>query len=282
MGAYDLVAQVRAGDVIYHWHATEHRFVGRSVAASDARVEGHERVVDLNGFGLLDSEVDLESVRQLEPRLRKERRKLEARYPEQTLYLPFQYRGDGLRMVNYYFAKLPTSILRVLFGRDAAPTTDGTTPSRREATKAPQRSYLRPFRPKADSEYEAFIKETRQVRTRSHETLVSRFAQWLESRGHVVAYNRAVDIGLEQPPVIFEAKEVRSWPKATREAVGQLYEYRYFEVGPTEDPALVFVASKKVPAEWVQYLETDRGIGVIWPDADGFALSPLATRALTR
>lgn len=31
---YELVAQVRAGAVIYHWSAREHRFVGRSEAAS--------------------------------------------------------------------------------------------------------------------------------------------------------------------------------------------------------------------------------------------------------
>lgn len=81
--------------------------------------------------------------------------------------------------------------------------------------------------------------------------------------------------------MIFEAKEVKTWSKATREAIGQLYEYRYFEVGATKDPTLIFVASKEVPDDWVEYLETDRGIGVIWPDADGFVLSDLAARTLT-
>ena len=56
--------------------------------------------------------------------------------------------------------------------------------------------------------------------------------------------------------------------------------HRYFEVGP-KNPNLVFLASEAVPAKWIKYLETDRGIGVVWRDDDeGFDFSSLARRFL--
>jgi hypothetical protein len=84
-------------------------------------------------------------------------------------------------------------------------------------------------------------------------------------------------LGLLDGTVIIEAKVVKSWPTAIREAVGQLYEYRYFKV---TDPAteLIFLADQPVPADWVAYLESDREMGVMWPSTDGgFVLSDLAS-----
>lgn len=80
--------------------------------------------------------------------------------------------------------------------------------------------------------------------------------------------------------MILEAKVVKSWPEAIREAVGQLYEYRYFKVA---DPkaALVFLSDQPVPDEWVAYLEKDRRIGAMWRKGKtGFELSPLAAKVL--
>ena len=37
---YDLVGQVRPGDVVYHWNAHEHRFVGRSTVATSRVDDG--------------------------------------------------------------------------------------------------------------------------------------------------------------------------------------------------------------------------------------------------
>jgi hypothetical protein len=81
--------------------------------------------------------------------------------------------------------------------------------------------------------------------------------------------------------VIIEAKVVLpgAWANSIRQAVGQLYEYRYFQVVPP-DSALVFLASVEVPAKWIDYLDADRGIGVAWRTKDSFELSARARSAL--
>jgi hypothetical protein len=118
-----------------------------------------------------------------------------------------------------------------------------------------------------------------QKRGRTHETLVNDFSSWLIGKGFEVGRNAATDLGIVEPPVIFEAKIVANWPRAIREAVGQLYVYRYFKV-VDPDAALIFLASKPVPANWTAYLERDRKIGVAWRTAKSFELSRLARRSL--
>jgi hypothetical protein len=86
--------------------------------------------------------------------------------------------------------------------------------------------------PGADADYITHVLGGLYRHGRTHETLVNDFADWLAARGLTVASNAAIDLGLEQPPVIIEAKVIRAarWAQAIREAVGQLYEYRYFQV----------------------------------------------------
>jgi hypothetical protein len=116
-------------------------------------------------------------------------------------------------------------------------------------------------------------------RGRNHETLVNTFALWLENQGFEVGRSPVIDLGLESPPVIIEAKWVISWPKAVREAVGQLYEYRYFQVASPES-RLVFLAQRPVPEIWIKFLEEDREIGAVWREGKGFKLSRLAKSGL--
>ena len=117
------------------------------------------------------------------------------------------------------------------------------------------------------------------LRGRRHETLVNSFTDYLTSKGLSAGRNQAIDIGLENPSVIVEAKLIRSWAGAIREAVGQLYEYRYFQVAsPTS--RLIFLASAPVPDKWIRYLEDDRGIAVAWNSPNGFVLTKRAREAL--
>lgn len=106
-------------------------------------------------------------------------------------------------------------------------------------------------------------------------------ADWLASKGLEPGRNAVVDLGLADPAVIMEAKVIGpSWATSIREAVGQLYEYRYFKIA---DPraALVFLADKPVPDDWLEYLEKDRSIGGMWPQGKrNFKISRLAKRAL--
>jgi len=80
--------------------------------------------------------------------------------------------------------------------------------------------------------------------------------------------------------VIVEAKRGNEWAKLTRQAIGQLYEYRYFQV-VSSNSRLIFLASEAVPETWQRYLEDDREIGVVWPaSGDDYFLTRLARQAL--
>ena len=60
----------------------------------------------------------------------------------------------------------------------------------------------------------------------------------------------------------------------------ELYEYRYFKVA-APSASLIFLSDQPVPDEWVKYLESDRGIGVMWPHGKaGFELSKMAEKSL--
>jgi hypothetical protein len=92
--------------------------------------------------------------------------------------------------------------------------------------------------------------------------------------------HQAIDLGLNEPPVIFGAKVIRNdLPLRIREAIGQLYEYRYFQTCPLESQ-LVLLADSPIPEVWVNYLELDREIGTMWRVEEDFVLSDRAARAL--
>jgi len=142
------------------------------------------------------------------------------------------------------------------------------------------RSGLAPFKPKADTDYVVGILGGRRRHTRRHEKLVNDCAAWLETQGLEPGRNAAVDLGVDDPSVVIEAKMIgTSWAPAIRAAVGQLYEYRHFKVADRE-AGLVFLASKPLPSPWLAYLERDRGIGSMWPNGKRFHLSRRATEFL--
>ncbi len=150
-----------------------------------------------------------------------------------------------------------------------------------ESGAGPRRGLLRPFTPGADADYITHVLGASYRRGRTHETLVNDFADWLAARGLTVASNAAIDLGLDQPPVIIEAKVIRAarWAQAVREAVGQLYEYRYFQV-VAPDSCLLFLASAEIPRIWLDYLDKDREIGAAWRSIGGFQLSDRALMTL--
>src|SRR5687768_4947487 len=68
---YELVSSVSRGEVIYHWHAREHRFVGRSAAAIDAVEDPDEGSyqVELGDFTPIAADISLAVVRSFADRL---------------------------------------------------------------------------------------------------------------------------------------------------------------------------------------------------------------------
>ncbi|MFI6229068.1 hypothetical protein ACIBCR_17335 [Micromonospora echinospora] len=293
-GWYNLVGSVVAGDIIYHWNAVESRFVGRSQAKKDARTDVGEDafVVELMNFTPLRADLSLNFLRSRADRLYALRDELREAFGD-PLYLPWQFKEDRSKFssMSNYFAKLPKQAVSILFGEDGlgadqvedVPTADAPVV---EFTllDSPQGdqgwAFLDPFKPKADADYFAKVIGGSARRGRRHETLVNSCAEWLAANGLVPGRNAAIDLGVAELGVIIEAKVVqRSWAKVIREAVGQLYEYRYFRVADPES-RLIFMADRPVPEVWVKYLEKDRAIGSMWPDMSGFQMSKLAQQAL--
>ncbi|MBF6194150.1 hypothetical protein U3653_22265 [Nocardia sp. CDC186] len=281
---YELVSSVRAGETVYHYYGPERRFVGRSVTAADCLHDLSSNLysVDLTGFTPLGGNVDLAKIRSKAEALYEARDALEAAYGE-PLYLPFQFKQDRslFAPMSNYFAKLPRSFIEILFDDEDVlvqqPKSRGSSGSPREG----RRGFLQPFKAKADTDYISNVVGGKSVRTRSHETLVNNFAVWLEACGLVPLRNAAVDLATDEPPVVIEAKTVNGHPAdAIRAAVGQLYEYRYFQV-VQDDAGLIFLADEAIHAKWCAYLEEDREIGLAWPDGRGFHLSHLAREYLT-
>jgi hypothetical protein len=304
---YELVSSVKQGEVIYHWHAGEHRFVGRSIAAADAVTLDVDEAaaandepdraigaytVELRDFTPIVADVSLTDVRAVASQLYHLRDELLEQYGP-PLYLPFQFR-DQPRFMSNYFAKLPAQLIPLLFGRDELgesqvpqiSESSGDSPAEptdQRIDPGPNpRAFLAPFHPRADTEYVVGIQGGRRTQSRKHEKLVNSCAEWLAELGFHPGCNAAVDLGVDEPPIVIEAKIIGvSWAAAIRAAVGQLYEYRYFKVSDPNS-RLIFLANKPVPSPWVEYLESDRDIGVMWPDAGGFEMSTMATRTLGR
>ncbi len=288
---YDLVEDVAIGDVVFHWNAVEHRFVGRSEVAGPVSVSSGTRTVKLHNFTPIRAGIDLSVVRSLATQIESIRDELREQHGE-PLYLPFQFRSDGLRLMSNYFAKLPSTCATLLFdetglGESSAPSDSGDEQFNGDSeTPVPDSrfGFLSPFQAKRDSWYVANVAGGVQRRSRSHETLVNRFAEWLSDHGiSGLGRNAAIDLGLASPPVIIEAKTIppnsSGWSSAIRAAVGQLYEYRYFQV---VDPMsqLMILVPEVMPEKWLTYLETDRGIGAAWATGQLFELSPLAVEIL--
>jgi hypothetical protein len=263
---YELVATVQQGDFIYHWNAREHRFVGRSVAAHDAVENPVDETyhVELRDFTSISADISLSEVRALADDLYDIRDQLLVRYGA-PLYLPFQYKKDRsqLSFMSNYFAKLPVEMVQLIFGPDEfgesrlpllGANPGEAAPARSEQVRRSsggRRGFLKPFRPKADANYRTRVVGGDFVRSKSHETLVNNCAEWLAVHGYKPGCNSAVDLGLDLPPVVFEAKVIGpSWAPSIRVAVGQLYEYRYFQV---IDPrsGLIFLADQAVPDHWI-------------------------------
>ncbi|WP_167051351.1 hypothetical protein [Salinibacterium sp. ZJ77] len=276
---YELLNAVQHGHRVYHWNSPEQRLVGYSTVSG--RVRTDESLdpgvpwyrVDLIGFTPLDITVDAARLAAVAGDVFAHRERLRERVAG-SLYLPFQYRADGIRFLSNYFAKLPNELIEILLGGPV----HSSVPARASGFTG---GYLQPFAAKSEGKYLAHVPERHEHRSRSHETLVNEFSAWLTSLGYETARNRAIDLAIRDPSVVIEAKWVDgNWAGHIRAAVGQLYEYRYFQL-VSNDSRLVALFNEEPDRVWVDYLEKDRAMGVAWMDGlGGFELSRLAKAAI--
>src|SRR5215475_9558747 len=161
---YELVASVRAEDIIYHWNAREHRFVGRSIAASDAaEVKGDGiYLVPLRDFTPFETDLSLSVIRVHVDDIYALRDQLLTRYGR-PLYLPFQFKENrsNLGFMSNYFAKLPFELVSLIFGSDGLAEgllqfgdqvqedrSQEDVPAAQKVSEGGIRGFLQPFQPK--------------------------------------------------------------------------------------------------------------------------------------
>ena len=106
---------------------------------------------------------------------------------------------------------------------------------------------------------------------KSHEYTLQILVNTLQEEGFQVEYSRLIDAycRLKTGPAIFEVKSITSNNERSqsRKAISQLYEYRYLHSVPNSSLWVVF--STNPFSSWiVNYLENDRGIGVLWIEKD--------------
>ena len=142
------------------------------------------------------------------------------------------------------------------------------------------------FKPKDSSEYVAEIEAKQQIKKRSHEKLIKDFGVHIAQRGYAPITHRQHprDLVLRRHSAVeetgeewlIEAKVVRNGNRtmAVREAVGQLYEYRYFLYQQQPEPFLIGLFSEEIGV-YAAYLE-EQGIVSIWRDGAGWGGSSRA------
>ena len=106
---------------------------------------------------------------------------------------------------------------------------------------------------------------------KSHEYTLQILVKTLQQNGFQVEYSRFIDAfcRLKTGPAIFEVKSITQSNERSqsRHALSQLYEYRYLHSVP--DSSLWLVLSETPFSMWiVDYLENDRGVGVLWIEND--------------
>lgn len=173
--------------------------------------------------------------------------------------------NELLEMINLYDTALEVRELVRRTSSTAIVTTIPTTPLPQKAAE---------FKPKSDADYEQQITARTLKKQRRHETLVKDYGLFLQRSGFTVATNvHPRDLTAERSGehVLIEAKVVYRGDgvRATREAIGQLLEYR-FHLYPISDPVkLLALFSEEVGDACLSLLE-HLGITAVWKGEGGW------------
>jgi hypothetical protein len=122
---------------------------------------------------------------------------------------------------------------------------------------------------KEEGDYFTVIAGGVQRRSRDHERLVRKTAQYLSAHAAKLTTQHPIDLLMTHPKeIIFEAKPLRGRNAifAIREAVGQLFEYQHF-IGPKG--GLLFLLLDENPGRvLVEYVENVLKFGICWMIGD--------------
>jgi hypothetical protein len=123
------------------------------------------------------------------------------------------------------------------------------------------------------------IAEREQVRHRLHEKLIREYGTWISGHGHKPSTKcHPIDLLLRRVnhEVLVEAKIVQCADdtQPARNAIGQLFEYRYkYRAG--RDVHLAVLLNQRLCPSYVSFLENLQ-IGCVWREGETWAGSPRA------
>jgi len=288
--SYSLINLIWPGDIVFHYSTPVGGFVGASVAGgpveqrpivwtphsvSARSIKKHDKPVPgwwlpVYGYLPLIHPLELKSLQNPkdDPWIRQWTVQMQATVVG-PVEAPFQCRTDGLRAAQGYLAKMPSAFVRRWtslsdLADELAPVQEKMdrlgevfTPGKTTGAAV--------LKLKSEGDYLVAIKAGTQKRTRTHERIVRIAAEWLKAHNADPTTPHPVDLQITAPKkVIFEVKPIegRGSLFAVREAVGQLFEYRYFQ-GP-QDAMLCVLLDGDPGVMLVEYLEESLGIGICW------------------
>ncbi len=196
------------------------------------------------------------------------------------------HRGIRLALTSGYYRspvqfvhdkKLIEALERLFFGKGGAARLAGTfpEPNRKCAMGGGDDPSLALFEPKPDGDYLVRIRGGRRVQTRRHETLVGMAGRFLKTQCAMTVHTpHPRDLYSSRPrEIIFEAKVISgSGTKSVREAVGQLFWYRY-KYGPPEADLCVLL-DRQPSRSIVAFVERGLGLLIVWMHRDGLVAGP--------
>jgi hypothetical protein len=130
---------------------------------------------------------------------------------------------------------------------------------------------LRDFKPKSESDYDAYLIGRSLRKTRRHERLVRLYGEWCATRGlepstaahpRDLILRRAGEEWLVEAKVLYQGNAT----EAVRAALGQLYTYRHFLYPSSPPTGLVALFSEAVGAGYTDFL-SGCGIESVWWEA---------------
>ncbi|MUL41728.1 DUF3578 domain-containing protein [Streptomonospora sp. PA3] len=138
------------------------------------------------------------------------------------------------------------------------------------------------FKPKDSTEYLSQIQGRELVKQRRHESLIAEYVPLAQHAGFNASNNhhpRDLLMWRDDSQWLVEAKVVYNGngAKATREAIAQLLDYRYFFHPEPKKPRLVGLFTESVGQGYIGFLNS-MDVATVWKSPDGWQGCELATR----
>lgn len=309
--SYDLVREVREGDVVLHYRT---RPTGQITAWSQAvgapfddevfwgahgqaggrgAVEPYWRPGvrhPLDGAFDLSAPVTKEQLRDLEPAIRAVHRRLRGLHPGQALYFPFQLSDSRpLRAFQGYLTKFPRALVEAIPGLAevaAAAEPSAANPAPAVGTAVLGADYRRPDPDSRRSQREPFTVDPDAIDrgTRKHDETQNALSDAVREAGLIPRSHEAGEPSFDlawddgEEIVVAEVKSLtkRNEERQLRLALGQVQRYAHLLTAKGRPVRAVIAAERKPSDESWLALCDSLGVTLVWPEAFGTLFAPSA------